>query len=112
MARTLLQAVQQERRAGLVLRVSTDKQARNDEGSLKNQLQRLREHIRYKAEVVGEPWTEAAVYELRAVSGKHSVRSKEFERLFTDIRAGVVNTVICTSLDRICRSVKDFLNFF
>jgi site-specific DNA recombinase len=94
------------------VRVSTDRQAQNDEGSLKTQLQRLREHLRYKNEVVGEPWEEAAVYELRGVSGKNSVRSQEFERLFADVRAGVVDTVVCTSLDRICRSVADFLHFF
>ncbi len=53
-----------------------------------------------------------ALYELWAVSGKDSIRSPEFERLFEDVRAGRVNTVVCTSLDRICRSVSDFLHFF
>ncbi|MCH8199827.1 MAG: recombinase family protein, partial [Chloroflexi bacterium] len=95
-----------------MVRVSTDRQASNDEGSLKTQLHRLRQHIEYKREVAGEDWTEAVVYELRAISGKESMRSREFERLFADIRSGRVNTVLCTALDRICRSVKDFLNFF
>ncbi len=102
----------EQRRVGLVVRVSTDRQARTEEGSLKNQLQRLRQHVQYKREVAGEDWSEAAVYELRAVSGKESMRSPEFERLFAEIRSGHVNTVLCTALDRICRSVKDFLNFF
>lgn len=93
-------------------RVSTDRQAMTEEGSLKNQLQRLRQHIEYKRAVAGEEWVEAEVYELRAVSGKDSLRSPEFDRLFADIRSGRVNTVICTALDRICRSVKDFLHFF
>ena len=100
------------KRVALVLRVSTDRQARNEEGSLKNQIQRLRQHIEYKSITCGENWTEAAVYELKGVSGKNSMRSPEFERLFADIRAGRVNTVLCTALDRICRSVKDFLWFF
>ena len=107
-----LQVVEAQRAAGLVVRVSTDRQALNDEGSLKNQLQRLRQHVEYKTEVAGEDWTEAAVYELKAISGKDSLRSAEFERLFADIRAGRINTVLCTSLDRICRSVRDFLHFF
>jgi site-specific DNA recombinase len=111
-AATRLSVVQPERLAGLVIRVSTDRQALNDEGSLKNQLQRLRQHIDYKQQVAGETWSEAAVYELRAVSGKDSMRSKEFERLFADIRAGRINTIVCTALDRICRSVRDFLHFF
>ncbi len=100
------------KRVALVLRVSTDRQAANDEGSLKTQLQRLRKHIEYKTAACGEEWVEAGVYELRGVSGKVSMRSKEYQRLFADIQAGRVNTVLCTALERLCRSVKDFLWFF
>jgi site-specific DNA recombinase len=97
---------------GLVIRVSTDRQAANEEGSLTNQLQRLEKHIEYKNEACGEDWSEAGRYVLKGVSGKDSVRSPEFARLFADIQAGKVNTVLCTALDRVSRSVKDFLNFF
>ncbi len=100
------------KRVALVMRVSTDRQARSEEGSLKNQLQRLKQHIEYKTKVGGESWHEAGVYELKGISGKNSMRSREFERLFADVRAGRINTILCTALDRICRSVKDFLWFF
>lgn len=110
--RPSLSVVSPRRDAALVVRVSTDLQARNPEGSLKNQLQRLRQHISYKRELAGEDWAEVEVYELKGVSGKNSVRSKEFERLFADIRAGRVNTVVCTSIERLCRSLRDFLNLF
>jgi site-specific DNA recombinase len=100
------------KQCGFVIRVSTDRQAANQEGSLKNQLQRLRAHVEYKNSACGENWTEAERYVLRAVSGKDSMRSKEFARLFEDIRSGKINTVVCTALDRISRSVRDFLNFF
>lgn len=100
------------KRCGLVIRVSTDGQARNPEGSLTNQLQRLRGHIDYKSNTCGENWLEAEQYILPGVSGKNSFRSKQFLQLFEDIRSGKVNTVLCTALDRICRSVKDFLAFF
>ncbi len=100
------------RRVALVIRVSTDRQAMTEEGSLKNQLQRLRAHIEYKAGACGEQWQESAVYELRAISGKDSMRSQEFQQLFRDIQSRRVNTVLCTALDRISRSVKDFLGFF
>ncbi len=100
------------KKCGLVIRVSTVKQAENDEGSLKNQSQRLRAHIDYKNNACGEEWVETEKYVLKAVSGKDSFRSPEFARLFEDIRAGRIDTVICTALDRISRSVKDFLNFF
>ncbi len=101
------------KRCGFVIRVSTDKQARNPEGSLTNQLQRLRAHVEYKNMAEDKKdWVESATYILKGVSGKDSFRSPEFDRLFEDIKVGKVNTIVCTSLDRISRSVKDFLNFF
>jgi site-specific DNA recombinase len=100
------------KRCGLVIRVSTDGQAQNPEGSLKNQLERLHAHLNYKRTACGETWLEASSYVLKAVSGKHSLRSRELAPLFEDIRTGKVNTVVCTALDRVSRSVKDFLDFF
>ena len=100
------------KKCAFVIRVSTDRQAKNKEGSLKNQLQRLRAHVEYKNIACGEQWVEVEKYILKAVSGKDSFKSKEFARLFEDVRTGRINTIICTSLDRISRSVKDFLNFF
>src|SRR6266540_5363277 len=110
MANALRMVADQPKRVGLVVRVSTERQAMNDEGSLKTQLQRLRAHLDYK-QASGENWTEAAVYELRAISGKHSLQSAEMQRLMADIRAGRVNTICCTALDRVSRSVTDFLQF-
>ena len=100
------------KKCGFVIRVSTDKQARNPEGSLTNQLQRLQAHVEYKNTACGESWLETGRYILKGVSGKDSFRSSEFAQLFADMESGKVNTVICTALDRISRSVKDFLNFF
>ena len=100
------------KRCGLVVRVSTDRQAKNKEGSLTNQLQRLRAHIDYKTNACGENWLESGTYVLKGISGKDSFRSAEFNQLFEDIKLGKVNTIICTALDRISRSVRDFLNFF
>ncbi len=99
------------RRCALVVRVSTDRQAKVEEGSLKNQLQALRAHIAYKNQC-GERWEEVETLELAAVSGKDSLRSKELVRLQQEVRAGRVNVVLCTSLDRISRSVRDFLAFY
>jgi len=100
------------KKCGLVIRVSSEEQAANKEGSMTNQLQRLQDFIAYKNSAHDEDWIEAERYELRGISGKDSFRSPEFARLFADIKAGRVNVVVCTALDRICRSVKDFLNFF
>ena len=95
----------------LVTRVSTQRQADNEEGSLKTQLQRLRSHVDYK-NGAGEEWIESGVYELKAISGKDSMRSEEYAEIFAAARAGRVNTILCTALERLCRSVSDFLWFF
>ncbi|MFQ6026326.1 MAG: recombinase family protein, partial [Dehalococcoidia bacterium] len=95
----------------LVTRVSTPKQADNDEGSLKNQLQRLRGYIEYRR-ACGEDWREVDLIELKAISGKKSVRTPEFQPVFEHVLAGRANTVLCPALDRVCRSVSDFLNLF
>jgi site-specific DNA recombinase len=100
------------KKCGLVIRVSTERQAKNEEGSLKNQLQRLQAHIGYKNSMGDEQWVEVAQYVLRGISGKDSVRSKEFAKLFDDIGRGKVNTILFTDLDRVGRSVPDLLNFF
>lgn len=101
-----------QKKCGFIIRVSTERQAQNKEGSLVNQLQRLRAHVEYKSNVCGEDWKEIERYELKAVSGKDSFRTAEFGRLIEDIKAGRVNTVLCTALDRVSRSVRDFLSFF
>ncbi|MBN1181826.1 MAG: recombinase family protein [Bacteroidales bacterium] len=100
------------KKCGLVIRVSTYRQARNQEGSLKNQLQRLQAHISYKNTTGDEQWAEKGRYILKAVSGKDAFRNQVFARLISDIKSGKIDTVLCTALDRISRSVKDFLNFF
>ena len=100
------------KKCGLVIRVSTYRQANNEEGSLKNQLQRLQAHLKYKNATSEEHWEETDKYILKAVSGKDAFRNEVFTKLILDIKSGRINTVLCTALDRISRSVKDFLNFF
>ena len=100
------------KKCGLVIRVSTYRQANNEEGSIKNQLQRLQAHLKYKNATSEEHWEETDKYILKAVSGKDAFRNEIFTKLISDIKSGKINTVLCTALDRISRSVKDFLNFF
>ena len=97
------------KRVALVVRVSTDRQAGNPEGSLKNQLQRLRQHIAYKRDGLGEDWQEVALFELKGISGKSSLRRSELQPLLAGIRANQINVIACTALDRLCRNVRDFL---
>jgi len=99
------------KKCGLVARVGTQGRVANKEGSLTNQLRRLKAHLKCKTEATGEPWVEVERYVLSGISGKDTLRSKQFTRLFEDVRAGRINTVVCTALDRISRSVNEFLNF-
>ncbi len=99
------------RNALLITRVSTPRQAENDEGSLKNQLQRLRVYMEYRR-TCGEDWREGGLIELKGISGKDSVRSLEFQPLYEQVMEARANTVLCPALDRVCRSVADFLALF
>ncbi len=91
---------------GLYIRVSTEEQAENPEGSIKNQEERLRSHVRYKIQngLYGEIIDS---YIDRARSGKDTNRP-ELQRLLRDIRERKINLVMVTELSRFSRSIKDF----
>jgi len=95
------------RKCGLYVRVSTDNQAREPEGSLKNQTQRLREAL-HAHSLSGDPWKEVKLYVEEGYSGKNINRPR-FKEMLMDIQQGVIDTVLCTELSRISRSVLDFL---
>jgi DNA invertase Pin-like site-specific DNA recombinase len=46
-------------------------------------------------------------YKEKGKSGKNTDRP-ELQALFSDIQSGKINTVICTKIDRISRSLLDF----
>ena len=95
------------KKCGLYVRVSTDNQARCPEGSLKNQTQRLREELKHHSQP-DDPWEEVKLYVEEGYSGKNVNRPK-FKELILDIKKGVIDTILCTELSRISRSVRDFL---
>lgn len=90
----------------LYVRVSTDEQAENPEGSIKSQEQRLRSQVdqrnseTYFGEIVG-------VYIDRAKSGKDTNRP-ELQRLLQTIQRKEITLVMVTELSRLSRSIKDF----
>ena len=91
---------------GGYIRVSTEEQAQNLEGSIKNQEDRLRAHVRLKnmESHFGEI---KSLYIDRAKSGKDTNRP-ELQKLLQDIREKKVNLVLVTELSRISRNMKDF----
>ena len=95
-----------EYRIGCYIRVSTEEQAQNLEGSIRNQEDRLKAHVDFKNSqgAFGEI---IEIFIDRARSGKDTNRP-ELQRLLRFIREGKINFVMATELSRISRSIKDF----
>ena len=98
------------KRCGLYVRVSSDEQARDPEGSLKSQTQRLQEELAEKNRQGGDVWREERLYVERGRSGKDTNRP-EFQAMLKDVEQERLDIVLCTELSRISRSVVDFLHF-
>jgi DNA invertase Pin-like site-specific DNA recombinase len=98
--------IQSTHRIAYYIRVSTEEQAENPEGSIKNQEERLKATVQYKNQegLFGEC---VAVYTDRARSGKDTNRP-ELQRLLQAIRRKEVTLVMVTELSRLSRSIKDF----
>ena len=93
-------------KCAIYTRVSTEEQAENPEGSIKNQELRLREFVRLKG-MVGPFGEVAAVFSDPGVSAKDMNRPG-FQRLLRAIEKREVNLVLVTELSRFTRSMKDF----
>jgi DNA invertase Pin-like site-specific DNA recombinase len=101
----------QPRKVAFYIRVSTERQAKVEEGSLKNQEQMLRAELD-RRNVQRKDWgvfVESYVDE--GISGKTTNRPA-FQRLMRDIELDRIDTVMFTELSRLSRSLKDFLNIF
>ena len=99
------------RTVAFYIRVSTERQAKVEEGSLKNQEQMLRNEVERRNDQT-EDWggfVEAYVDE--GLSGKNTNRPA-FQQMMQDVEIGRIDTVMFTELSRLSRSLKDFLNIF
>lgn len=88
----------------IYLRVSSDKQVQEGD-SLQAQRAALIDYVRHHEDIhlVGE-------YMDDGVSGTKEDRD-ELQRMMDDVRAGKINLILCTKLDRIYRSIRHYLNF-
>ena len=91
---------------GLYIRVSTEEQASLEEGSIKNQEERLRQAVQFKNMdgVFGEI---IEVFIDRAKSGKDTKRPA-LQKMLKSIQKREINYVMASELSRISRSMKDF----
>ncbi|MCB0368632.1 MAG: recombinase family protein, partial [Bdellovibrionales bacterium] len=94
------------KRIAFYIRVSTEEQANNPEGSIKNQEDRLHQMLKLKnmESAFGEV---AEIFIDRGKSGKDTKR-KELQRLLSAIREGKIDLLMTTELSRISRSIRDF----
>ena len=93
-------------RCSIYVRVSTEEQAENPEGSIKNQELRLREFVKLKNLVA--PFGEVvAVYSDPGVSAKDMHRPA-FQKMLRAIESRQVNLILVTELSRFTLSMKDF----
>jgi site-specific DNA recombinase len=93
-------------RIGIYIRVSTEEQAENPEGSIKNQEERLRAAVQLK-NMEGNFGEIKQVFIDRAKSGKDTNRP-ELQKMLLAIRKREIDLVMVTELSRISRSIKDF----
>lgn len=93
-------------RVGLYVRVSTEEQALNPEGSIKNQEERLLQAVKLKT-MEGKNIEVIKTYIDRAKSGKDTKR-RELQKMLQDIRDQKLDLVMSSELSRISRNMKDF----
>lgn len=100
----------QQYKIGLYIRVSTEEQAENPEGSIRNQEDRLRQAVAYKnshgnfGEIKG-------VYIDPGISAK-DMRRPKLQELLRAIRAKEIDLVMVTELSRLSRNSRDFIEMW
>src|SRR4051812_7770610 len=95
------------KRVAFYIRVSTEEQARIQDGSLVSQRKRLEEYVEGQNRR-DENWGRiAGIYVDEGKSAK-DMKRPEFQRLLNDVRAGKINLIMSTELSRMSRSIRDF----
>jgi len=101
-----------QRLCGLYGRVSTDRQARVEEGGLDTQVSLMGKFVAFQTESdESADWVHADTYLDPGYSGSNLERP-QFRRMSGDIEAGRINTVVVYKIDRITRSLRDFYDLW
>ena len=100
----------QKYKVGIYIRVSTEEQAENPEGSIKNQEQRLIDYVKLKN--ADGPWGEIVeIFNDPGISAKDMNRPA-LRRMLAMIQREEINLVLVTEISRLTRSTKDFANLW
>ena len=89
---------------------NSDQKQDTEEGTVKNQEQRLREFVKLK-NLSGNFGKVVGIYTDRSLSGKN-MRRPAVQRLMGDVESGKVNLILMSELSRISRNMRDFLQFW
>ena len=95
--------MEQKKRVGIWVRVSTDFQVKDDSPEHHEQ------RARYYAEAKG--WEVVTVYRLEAVSGKTVMELPEAKQMLKDINSGRITALVFSKLARLARNTKELLEF-
>ncbi len=95
--------MEQKKRVGIWVRVSTEFQVKDDSPEHHEQ------RARYYAEAKG--WEVIEVYRLEAVSGKTVMELPEAKKMLRDIQSGRITAIVFSKLARLARNTKELLEF-
>ena len=95
------------KKCGIYARVSTTDQAVVKDGSLDTQLELLEDFVKLKGRTGTEPWKVVARYREEGQTGANTNRP-QYQQMLADIAVGKVDTLVCTKIDRMTRSLEDF----
>jgi len=95
-------------RCAIVTRVSTEEQTRPDYNSCQSQQDICRHYVEVQRE---KGWEVFRVYEDAGYSGRN-LKRPGIQALVRDIRRDLIDIVLCTRIDRISRSIRDFYEFW
>ena len=96
------------KRVAAYIRVSTEEQARIQEGSLVSQKSRILEYIEFQNKREVNWGTLVEIYCDEGKSAKNMNGRPEFLRMLTDVKTGRVDLIVATELSRMSRNIKDF----
>ena len=96
------------KRIAAYIRVSTEEQARIQEGSLVSQKSRILEYIEFQNKREANWGMLVEIYCDEGKSAKNMNGRPEFLRMLTDVKTGRVDLIIATELSRMSRNIKDF----
>ncbi len=95
---------------GFYIRVSTEEQAENPEGSIRNQEDRLRQAVEYKNRI-GNFGEIRGVYTDAGISAK-DMRRPKLQELLREVRSGEIDLIMVTEISRLSRSIRDFVEMW